>query len=271
VYDADLQGYFDSIPHDKLMACLEMRISDRQMLKLIRLWLRTPVVEPVGSGGGGGGLSPRSKKGTPQGGVISPLLANLYLHWFDQVFHFPSGPAVWANAKLVRYADDFVIMARKVDHRITGWVESKIEDWMGLMINRDKTQVVDLNRPGESLDFLGFTLRFDPSSRGGQGRYLSMFPSVKNQARERERLREMTGPRNCYKPLPVLIEEINRQLGGWGNYFRPGHPRRAFRKMNQFVRERLRRHMSRRSQRPWRPPKGQTFYGHFKKLGLIYL
>jgi len=271
VYDADLKGYFDSIPHDKLMACLKMRISDRHLLKLIRLWLEAPVVEPESGGGGGGGASPRSTKGTPQGGVISPLLANLYLHWFDKVFHFRTGPAVWAKAKLVRYADDFVILARFVDHRIVGWVESRIESWMGLEVNRDKTRVAHLGQRGESLDFLGFTLRFDDSPSGDGRRSLSLYPSLASQTRERSRLREMIGLSSGFKPLPVLIAQINRQLGGWSEYFRRGQSRRAFRKMNQFVRERLRRHLSRRSQRPWRPPKGQTWYGHFKRLGLIYL
>jgi RNA-directed DNA polymerase len=100
VYDADLKGYFDSIPHEQLLACLEMRIADRSVLKLIRMWLKTPVVEQQT-----GGTPPkvsRNSKGTPQGGVISPLLSNIYLHWFDKVFHQPGGPAQWAKAKLVR-------------------------------------------------------------------------------------------------------------------------------------------------------------------------
>ncbi|NIA16307.1 MAG: hypothetical protein GWP08_19775 [Nitrospiraceae bacterium] len=109
VYDADLKSYFDTIPHDKLMACLKMRISDRHVLKLIRMWLEAPVQEPKqgpsGTGGGGGGLI-RSTSGTPQGGVISPLLSNLYLHWLDTQFHRTHGPGTWAKAKLVRYADD---------------------------------------------------------------------------------------------------------------------------------------------------------------------
>jgi len=102
VYDADLKGYFDSIPHDRLMACLRHRIADRKVLKLIRMWLETPVVEPPQ--GGGPSTVSRSDKGTPQGGVISPLLSNIYLHWFDKVFHRQEGPAKWAGAKLVRYA-----------------------------------------------------------------------------------------------------------------------------------------------------------------------
>jgi RNA-directed DNA polymerase len=143
VYDADLKGYFDSIPHDKLMRCLEARIADRQVLKLIRRWLRTPVVEPPKDRGGKPTVS-RPDKGTPQGGVISPLLANLYLHWFDHAFHCPTGPAQWAKARLVRYADDFVVLARHVGRRIKGFIEPLLEGRFGLKINRDKTRVVDL-------------------------------------------------------------------------------------------------------------------------------
>jgi len=110
VYDADLKAYFDSIPRDKLLACVRMRVVDRSVLQLIRMWLETPVVEPDGKGQPGKWSRPR--KGTPQGGVISPLLSNVYLHWFDKLFHRADGPAQWAGAKLVRYADDFVVLAR---------------------------------------------------------------------------------------------------------------------------------------------------------------
>ena len=269
VYDADLKGYFDSIPHEKLMACLRMRITDRYVLKLIRMWLEAPVVGESGSGRGG--ASPRTKKGTPQGGVISPLLANVYLHWFDKVFHRPNGPAVWARAKLVRYADDFVILARYIDAQIMGWVESKIEGWLGLEINREKTRVLDLRRKGESLDFLGYTFRYDGDRKGRPFRYLNMLPSKKALAREREHLRDRTSARMCFKPIPVMIEELNEHLRGWANYFGRGYPRKAFREINAYVRQRLYCHLSRRSQRPWRPPKGTTFYARFAQMGLIYL
>ncbi len=165
VYDADLKGYFDSIPHDKLLACLRMRIADRSVLKLIRMWLETPVVEAPQEKGGAPKVS-RPRKGTPQGGVISPLLANLYLHWFDKAFHWASGPAQWARAKLVRYADDFVVLARYVSPKLEGFIEAKLETWMGLEINREKTRVVDLKQKGASLDFLGFTFRYDRSQWG---------------------------------------------------------------------------------------------------------
>jgi len=157
VYDADLQSYFDTIPHDKLMAALQTRVVDRSVLHLIRLWLQAVVVEEDKKGGPP--KVSRPKQGTPQGGVISPLLANLYLHWFDKKFHSDEGPYQWANARLVRYADDFVIMARYVGHRIQNFTESLLEGRFALKINRDKTRVVKLNEPGANLNFLGYTFR----------------------------------------------------------------------------------------------------------------
>ena len=270
VYDADLKGYFDSIPHDKLMACLRMRIADGHVLKLIRLWLETPVVEPPEHPGAPRTVS-RSEQGTPQGGVISPLLANLYLHWFDKVFHRPGGPACWARARLVRYADDFVVLARFIDGRIQGWIERKVEGWLGLTINREKTRVVQVRDEGQSLDFLGYTFRFDRDLHGGAHRYLNVIPSDKALARERERLRALISTRRSFVPLPDMIASVNRHLRGWSNYFSFGYPRTAFRRVNTFTSQRLSRHMRRRSQRPWRPPKGQSAYAHFHGMGLVYL
>lgn len=274
VYDADLKGYFDSIPHDKLMACLRMRIVDRHALKLVRMWLDAPVVEPQqarGGGGGGGFSMKRLGRGTPQGGVISPLLANIYLHWFDKVFHRKDGPGVWAKAKLVRYADDFVVLAHYIGPRITGWIETKLEDWMCLELNRDKTCVVNLREEGRRLDFLGYTFRFDRDLLGRGHKYLNVFPSEKSLLREREKLRQMSSARMCFKPIPVLIEEINEHLRGWSNYFSYGYPSKVFHKVNWYVRERLKCHLSRRSQRPFRPPEGMSHYARFERMGLIRL
>jgi len=282
VYDADLRGYFDSIPYDKLMACLQMRIADRSVLRLIRMWLKAPVVEPPEDKGGGKGGTKRAKsgqgrkiyprKGCPQGGVISPLLANLYLHWFDKVFHQPDGPANWANARLVRYADDFVVLARHQSDRLSGWIEAKLESWMGLEINREKTQVVNLKEVGRSLDFLGFTFRFDRSLyKNWKKRYLNVYVSDKSVAREREKLRELTARRRSCMPIPRMISEVNHQLTGWGNYFNYGYPRKAFRKVNSFLELRLIAHLKRRSQRAFRTPKGRSVHEHLMKLGLVNL
>jgi len=268
VYDADLKGYFDSIPHDKLMACVQMRVVDRAVLRLIRMWLKAPVVERRD---GGKPTVKRNDQGTPQGGVISPLLANIYLHWFDKVFHRADGPAQWAKAKLVRYADDFVVLARYQSQQLRGFLEGKLERWMGLVVNREKTRVVQLTEPKASLDFLGYTFRFVRDRHGGVHRYLNLEPSAKALARERETLRQMTGPDQSHTPLPELIKRINRHLQGWGNYFNLGYPRKARRQVNAFIRERLTHHLHRRSQRGYRPPADLSFYEHLNRLGLISL
>ena len=267
VYDADLQSYFDTLPHEKLMACVQKRIVDGSVLKLIRMWLRAVVIEP----GDGPGKPPkvyRSKQGTPQGGVISPLLANLYLHWFERLFHRSDGPYHWANARLVRYADDFVILARFVGRRIEQFVEQTLEGRFALTVNRQKTRTVKLQQPGECLDFLGYTFRYDRDLQGRPWDYLNLCPSSKALQRQRDKLREMTGPKKCLVPIPALIGQINEQTGGWGNYFGQGYPRKAFRQINCFVQERLIRHLRRRSQRPYRKPDGVTWYAHLRKLGL---
>ncbi len=270
VYDADLKGYFDSIPHEKLLACVRMRVVDRSVLKLVRMWLEAPVIEK-GSEGKPEKWSRPQKKGTPQGGVISPLLSNLYLHWFDKRFHRHDGPAKWANARMVRYADDFVVLARYQGKELTSWIESKLEAWMGLEINREKTRVVDVRQEGEQLDFLGFTFRYYDDLKGRGWRYLNVSPSAKALKKEREKLHEMTDHRQCFKPIPQLIEELNRHLKGWKNYFDFGYPQEAFRDINAYVRGRLTQHLRRRSQRPYRPPEGVSHYEHYQRLGLVRL
>jgi len=270
IYDADLAGYFDSIPHDKLVACLRMRVVDGSVLGLIRQWLRAPVVEP-GPEGKGPPVVRRNDCGTPQGGVLSPLLANVYLHWFDHLFARGDGPAEWAKAKLVRYADDFVVLARYISPQLRDWIEQHLESWLGLQINREKTRVVHLRMPGERLDFLGYTFAWERDSRGRPWRYLHWGPSRKAMVRVREALRARVNRHRCSVPVPKLIGEVNRHLRGWANYFGQGHPRRAYDHLNYFVRVRLARHLRRRSQRLWRVPKGVHPHAYLDQLGLLRL
>jgi RNA-directed DNA polymerase len=268
VYDADLQGYFDSILHDKLLACLQMRIADRSVLQLIRLWLEAPVVEQTEDDQT---KVTRPRQGTPQGGVISPLLANVYLHWFDKRFHATDGPAQWAKARLVRYADDFVVMARYQGPQLLAAVEWLLEDWLGLKINRDKTRVVNLNNEGTHLDFLGYRFSYDPDRFGRGTRYLHLRPSAKAVKRERAKLHALTSSRFNWKPLRVLIQDLNRHLAGWANYFGLGYPRQTFRGINRYVRGRLVGHLCRRSQRSSRPADGESWYPHISQLGFVDL
>lgn len=264
VYDADLKGYFDTIPHDKLMIGLEQRISDRSMLRLIRLFLRAPVQE-------GNGPPRRTRSGTPQGGVISPLLANSFLHWFDRAFHSKNGPGTWAKARLVRYADDFLVMARFIDERIIRWIEHTIEGRLGLTINREKTKTLKVTDEGTILEFLGFAFRWSRSHRpGGGGRpYVRVEASRKSRQRARDKLRDLTGARFCFLPPKEVVVNLNRFLSGWLQYYSFGHPKKARWDLVRFAETRVARHLRRRSQRPYRPPEGVSLYQHAHDLGLI--
>jgi RNA-directed DNA polymerase len=265
VYDADLKSYFDTIPHDALIKCLERRIADRSVLKLIRMWLESPVVETDRDGKT---KITRPKQGTPQGGVISPLLANLYLHWFEKLFYRSEGPGRWANAKLVRYADDFVVLARYQTRRLVGWIEGLLEGRFQLTVNREKTGVVKLHVPGQSLNFLGFTLRYDRDLYGRACRYLNVFPSGKAMTRAREKIRELTGRKRCLVAIREMIDDINRWSKGWSGYYRHGYPRKCFRELNRFMQMRALRNLRRRSQRAYRIPAGESSYAHLQRLGL---
>jgi RNA-directed DNA polymerase len=250
------------------MACVKMRVVDGAVLNLIRLWLECPVVEPPEKPGGKPTIK-RNGQGTPQGGVISPLLANIYLHWFDKAFHRADGPAQWAQARLVRYADDFVVPARYQSQRLRQHIEDKLEKWMGLELNREKTRVVNVRE--ESLDFLGYTFCYVNSRLYPGTQVLSMRPSAKAVQRQKDALREMTGVRMRTVPVTQLIGSINRRLGGWGNYFDRGYWKDAFNEINGYVQTRLSIHLRHKSQRPYRIPAGQTLYQHLQTLGLAQL
>jgi RNA-directed DNA polymerase len=247
------------------MHCLERRLADRSVLALIRKWLKSPIVEEDGLGGV---KTTKPKEGTPQGGVLSPLLANIYLHELDRQFYGPRGPAQAVRARLIRYADDFVILADDIGSRMTNYL-GKVLDRLGLQLNRDKTRIVDLRKKGESLDFLGFTFRFY-RSLFGKGQYLNIGPSAKSLHRVRERLRGLT-IRRKQRPLQEVLGQMNRFLKGWSNYFSFGYPRVAFGKVNWYVQTRLRRFLKTRSQRRSKQLDGPSLFHSLRAAGLIYL
>ncbi len=270
IYDADLEAYFDTIPHDQLMQCVERRVADRSVLRLLRQWLTAPVEDRDENG------RPRRRRptqGTPQGGVISPLLANLYLHWFDVRFHRREGPGTWADARLIRYADDFVILARAITPALERWVEATVEGWLGLTINRRKTRVLRVAPGGEGqLTFLGYTVRYERDRYGRPQSYLVATPSATALTRGRAAVRRVVHARAGCIPLPALIGQVNAVLRGWQQYFSFGYPRRAWRVMNAYVVARLTKHAQRRSQRPCRPPAGLSWHTYLTtRLGLVLL
>jgi len=269
IYDGDLSSYFDTIDHGELLKKVERRISDGSVLRLIRMWLTSEIEEVDKSTGRR--TRTRPERGTPQGGVISPLLANIYLHELDQAFEqSPDSPRHFANARLIRYADDFVVMARYMGGRITGWLEGYLEGKLRLQVNREKTRTINLKEEGE-LTFVGYTLRYDRDRFGRPKRYLNIIPSTKARKAIRERIKTVT--RSGWKrPLQETIETVNQITLGWKRAYRIGYPREAFRQLNWYVLCRFRTLLRNRSQRRSRPfRQGETLYAGLRRRGLVYL
>ena len=172
-----------------------------------------------------------------------------------------------ANARLVRYADDFVILAKYAGRRIEQFAEQTLQEWMALKVNRDKTRTVRLHAPGVGLNFLGYTLRYDRDRYGREGHYLNLMPSEPSLQRVRAKLKEMTDASQCFTPIRQLIERINRMLRGWQGYFSQGYPAGAYRKVDSYTLRRLRTHLCRRSQRAYKKPAGVTWWAHLQRLG----
>ena len=167
----------------------------------------------------------------------------------------------------MRYADDFVILARYQSRRLCEWVERELEGRFKLTINREKTRVVQLAKTGASLSFLGYTFRYDRDLHGRQRRYLNVFPAKKSVVRLREKLHALLAA-NPVTPVPTLVGRVNRLLHGWQHYFSFGYPKMAFRDVNHYVVVALTRHLQRRSQRPFQPPVGTSYYAQLQRLGL---
>ena len=262
VYDADLSSYFDTIPHDKLLSALEMRIADGSVLKLIRQWLKACAREPNGVM-----VKPKGR-GTPQGGVISPLLSNIYLHWFETIATL-TAKAMGQAMAIVRYADDFVILAKKWAAGFLGRVEGILEGRMGLTVNREKTKVLDLNAERSSLSFLGYEFRRARDRLFGTGRrYLHFGPSAKSVKRVCRKVHEHTHSRNVLLPVGLVVKRVNKVLKGWGAFYSVGYPSRVFRKVNHYVLRRMARFLNRKSQRYYRLKFADSYYGELAHYGL---
>jgi len=268
VLDADLSRYFDTIPHDRLMKLIEKRISDRNVLKLIRMWLNVPVVERTKSGKLRCISGKRNKRGTPQGGVISPLLANIYLNELDKEFYKKDGDLWRIGARIVRFADDFVVLARYIGEPIKRAVKNKIKE-LELTINEEKTSMVNVR--AESFDFLGFTFRHDRHLNGAPGTYQNIFPSKKSKVKLHGKIGRVLQSGNK-KNAEEVTKELNQVFIGWRNYFNaPGtYPRKVFRDVNWYMCCRISRFYRRKSQRRSKLY-GHRAYEHLIKSGLVVL
>ena len=269
VIDADLSKYFDTIPHAKLLSVVAERISDGAVLALIKQWLKAVVIEEDGNGkqrtaGGGKG----KRKGTPQGGVISPLLANLYLHLLDRIWE-RHDLEQRLGARIVRYADDLVILCRR-DVRRPMEVLTSVLDRLDLQLNQAKTKVVDAQQ--ESFDFLGFSYHLRRSRTSGKV-YPHVEPSKRSVQRLKDRVKRLTDRRRCPVPLEHVVEELNASLRGWTGYFHYMNSSKAFRNVKMQVEERLRTHLRRRHKLPSRGSAYRRFPSHrlYERYGLYKL
>jgi RNA-directed DNA polymerase len=242
VIDADLSKYFDSIPHAKLLSVVAERIVDGGILHLIKQWLKAPVIGEDDNGvkrNVGGGKA--NSKGTPQGGVISPLLSNCYLHILDRIWqrrHLKGK----LQAHLVRYADDFVVLCRRDVEEPLKVVRHVLER-LGLSLNESKTHIVDATEG--SFNFLGFSIRMSRGVRTGKP-YPNVRPSEKSLMKIKTKLTQLTGRELTPIALEKIVGKVNRSLQGWVNYFHHRNSNQVLEKVKTHVEQRLRTHLMKR-------------------------
>jgi len=265
VVDADLSKYFDSIPHCDLIKSVARRIVDRHVLRLIKLWLKAPIEEPDGEGTRRivGGKS--NTRGTPQGGVASPLLANIYMNRFLKHWRL-TGRGEAFRAHVVAYADDFVILSRGRAAEALAWTKA-VMTRLGLTLNEAKTSLKDARQ--ERFDFLGYS--FGPHCYKGSGKwYLSASPSKKSMQRFKTKVGNLLVPGNN-DPWPEVCDTLNKSLLGWSNYFCHGTRRSAFRAVDRYVYERVRDFLARRHKVAGRGTRRFSFAVVYGERGLLRL
>jgi RNA-directed DNA polymerase len=265
VVDADLARYFDSIPHDDLLKSVARRVADGSVLRLIKLWLKAPIEERDGDGRRRMVGGKRNKRGTPQGGVASPLLANIYMNRFLKHWR-RSGCSEAFQAHVVSYADDFVILSRGRAAEALTWTKGVMTK-LGLTLNEAKTLLRDARL--ERFSFLGFS--FGPHRFKVNGKwYLGASPSKKSVQRLKTKVRELLSPGNN-RPWPDVRDELNRTLRGWSNYFCHGTRRPVFRAIDHYVTDRVRGFLARRHKVQGRGNRKFTFdviHGERAVLGM---
>jgi group II intron reverse transcriptase/maturase len=263
VLDADLSSYFDTIPHDKLMIVLKQRISDNRILELIEKWLKCTIYEDGEFKSG-----KKRKEGTPQGGVISPLLANIYMHLVDKMVNNVNHIFSKLDVVIVRYADDFVLMGRQITEQVTAKLQEVLHR-MGLTLNEKKTQLI--NAMECPFNFLGFTVRYSKDIKGRNSKYWNIQASAKSEKKVREKVSLLLKKGGHYPPN-IVAQQLNLIIKGWLNYFevpKVSYPAMNKRKLRYYLVDKLNRYYNRKSQRGSRLHGQQAFDLLVRNFGLI--